>query len=94
MNTDKLARTTFVLERDTSEQLDYVARRMQVSRSTLVRDVLREPVALMAGWLQGLPEDRPLDAEDAERLHKEIQLDLIEFIDRSSALAISRGDGS
>ena len=92
MNTEKLARTTFVLERETSEQLDYVARRMQVSRSTLVRDVLREPVALMAGWMRSVPEDRPLGADEARRITDGIQLDLVDFIDRQSEAARLRGD--
>lgn len=94
MNTDKLARTTFVLLRETSEELDYVSRRMGVSRSVLVRDVLREPVSLMAGWLRRVPEDQPVTAEQAAQLGDEIQLDLVDFIERHGHLAGERGDRS
>jgi hypothetical protein len=80
MNTDLLARTTFVLDRTTHEQLSYVAKRMGVSRSELVRDVLVEPVALMAKWAASLPEN-PTPA-DAERVTGELQGDLVEFIER------------
>ena len=87
MNTDNLARTTFVLERETSAQLDFISRRMGVSRSSRVRDVLREPVALMAGWVKSIPTDRPVTAGDASDLRDTIQLDLVEFINRASAEA-------
>ena len=85
MNTDKLARTTFVLLKETSEQLDFISRRMGVSRSVLVRDVLQEPVALMAGWVQRIPEDRPVTAAEASELQGVLQRDLVEFIDRHKA---------
>jgi len=82
MNTDRLARTTFVLHRETHEQLNLIAKRMRVSRSELVRDVLLEPVAMMAKWAATLPAN-PTPA-DAERLTGEMQGDLVEFIERHS----------
>lgn len=83
MNTDRLARTTFVLDRVTHDQLDYISRRMKVSRSELVRDVLAEPVALMAKWVQSVPEQPT--ATDAERVGEELQLDMVEFIERKAS---------
>lgn len=85
MNTLKLARTTFVLDRETHDRLNYVARRMGVSRSTLVRDVLAEPVELMERWMRSVPEDQPLTVETATRLGEVIQLDLVDFMERKSA---------
>lgn len=85
MNTDNLARTTFVLDRDTSVQLDTISRRMGVSRSSLVRGVLREPVAMMAGWLDRLPTDRAVTPADATAFQDAMQLDLVEFIERHVA---------
>lgn len=85
MNTDNLARATFVLDRETSAQLDIISRRMGVSRSSLVRDVLREPVAMMAGWLDRVPTDRAVTAADADALRDAMQLDLVEFIERQVA---------
>ena len=82
MNKAKLARTTFVLDRETHDQLDYISRRMNVSRSELVRDVLAEPVAMMARWVQATP-DVPTPA-DAESLLGEIQLDIAEFVERKA----------
>ena len=55
MNTQRLARATFVLERETHDQLDRVSRTLGVSRSELVRDMLAEPVALMAKWVDLVP---------------------------------------
>jgi len=80
MNTEKLARTTFVLDRETHDRLNYVSRRLGVSRSVLVRDVLAEPVAMMERWVRATPE-QPTAAE-AETLLTGIQGDLIEFIER------------
>jgi hypothetical protein len=82
MNSQKLARTTFVLLRETHDQLEFVARRMGVSRSELVRDVLAEPVALMAKWVQSLPEQPT--AEDKDHAGKIMQLDMVEFIERKA----------
>lgn len=83
MNTEELARTTFVLQRETHEQLNYISRRMKVSRSTLVRDVLAEPVALMAKWVESLPEQPT--PEDCAATIAGVQGDLVEFIERHSA---------
>lgn len=62
MNSAKLARATFVINRDTSEQLGYLSSRMGVSRSELVREMLAEPVDRMAGLLGSLPE-QPTEAD-------------------------------
>ena len=83
MNTNLLARTTFVLNRVTHDQLDYISRRMNVSRSELVRDVLAEPIAIMAKWVLSVPET-PTEA-DATRIGEAVQLDLCEFIERRTA---------
>lgn len=64
MNTAHLKRASFVLDRATAERLDFISQRMGVSRSALVRDVLAEPVAMMAGWLEGLPAE-PTEADGA-----------------------------
>lgn len=62
MNSQKLARTTFVLDRETHVQLNRISARFGVSRSELVRDVLAEPVAIMAGWVDQIPEEStPVD---------------------------------
>ena len=56
MNTANLARTTFVLDRATADQLGYLSRRMGVSRSALVREVLAEPIATMAKLVEAVPD--------------------------------------
>lgn len=48
MNTELLVRSTFVLDRVTASRLDYVSRVLGRSRSDLVREVLAEPVRVMA----------------------------------------------
>jgi hypothetical protein len=62
MNAELLARATFVLHRETAEELAYVSERFGVSRSELVRDLLTEPVSRMAGILREVPsEPTPAD---------------------------------
>lgn len=82
MNADKLARTTFVLHRETADQLGYVAQRMGVSRSALARDVLTEPVAMMARWMRDVPAD--LTPEDLKRLDATMQADMGELLRQAS----------
>ena len=85
MNTDKLARTTFVLDRETHDQLSYVARRMGVSRSALIRDTIAEPVAMMHRWVSSVPDN--MCPEDVERLLATMGDDLATFVsDKSEAL--------
>lgn len=80
MNKAKFARATFVIAQATDQQLAYICERMKVSRSELVRDVLAEPVAMMAKWVQATPEAPT--PEDAEAISAAIQLDLVEFVER------------
>lgn len=80
MNKDKLARTTFVLDRSTSESLSRVARRMGVSRSALVREVLTEPVEMMAKWVDDLPDE--INGNSASRAVSDMTIDLIKYIDK------------
>jgi predicted DNA-binding protein len=82
MNTSKLARTSFVLDRETHDQLQYLSRRMGVSRSELVRDVLAEPISLMAKWMLSVPDDPT--GNDAERVEGQMQLDMVEFLSRKA----------
>ena len=92
MNSEKLARTTFVLLRETHDQLDYVAKRMGVSRSELVRDVLAEPVALMAKWCESLPEQPT--TEEAQKAGELLQLDILDFLDQNlpeAGITLHRG---
>ena len=57
MNSETLARATFVLDRKTAEQLAYLSDRLGVSRSELVRSVLAEPVDQMVGLMGRVPEN-------------------------------------
>lgn len=91
MNTDQLKRASFVLDRVTAERLDYISRRMGVSRSALVRDVLAEPVALMAGWVEGLPEEPT--ASDAQKFVGRMASDLERLIEeKNGQLALGIGE--
>lgn len=83
MNKAKLARSTFVLDRATHEDLAYIARRMKVSRSELVRDVLAEPVAMMAKWVRAVPDD-PSKA-DVDQLDLLVQNDFGDFFARADS---------
>lgn len=83
MNSDLLARATFVINRDTSEQLTAVAAKLGVSRSALVRDVLAEPVELMHRWVSSLPPEPTPEAAGA--LLERMGVELEEWIDSKSA---------
>lgn len=85
MNTDQLARATFVIDRATSDRLTVIAARMGVSRSALVRDVLAEPVELMHRWVSALPANDALTPESVAELMGRIESDIGEFIDSKSA---------
>ena len=61
MNTDKLARATFVLDRSTVQGLAYLSRRLQRSRSELVREVLGDPIDGMVTLLRRHPEGAEVD---------------------------------
>ena len=75
MNENLLARATFVLERQTFEQLSYLSDRMGVSRSELVRQVLTEPVAQMAELMGRVP------ANPTEEDLRQLALDGLGLID-------------
>lgn len=92
MNSEQLARATFVLDRATSERLTAISRRMGVSRSALVRDVLAEPVELMHRWVQSLP-DNPAP-EDVQGLLGRMEQDLEGFLDsKESQLDLLTAEG-
>ncbi len=82
MNSALLKRSTFVLSRETAEQLDMICARMGVSRSALVRDVLAEPVQLMAKWVSQLPEQPT--REDARAVLDTMGRDLDLFLERQA----------
>ncbi len=62
MNTDNLARCTFVLDRTTAHQLSYLSRRFRRSRSDIVRELLKDSVDTMAKLVQQVP-DQPTAQE-------------------------------
>ena len=55
MNTDKLARTTFVLDRPTHEMLQVISDRLGRSRSDLIREMVADPIKFMHAQLAKLP---------------------------------------
>ena len=57
MNAETLARATFVLHKETAHDLAYLSERFGVSRSELVRNLLSEPVAKIAGAIRAVPLD-------------------------------------
>ncbi len=91
MNTDLLARSTFVIDRTTAEQLTAIAARLGVSRSALVRDVLAEPVDLMHRWVSSLPASP--SAEDAASLLSRMGVELEEWVDSKAAQLELLGGG-
>lgn len=57
MNTDQLARCTFVLDRSTAHHLAYLSSRFKRSRSDIVRELLKDPIESMATLVQSVPDD-------------------------------------
>lgn len=84
MNTDKLARTTFVLDLETHEKLQRISVRLGVSRSSLVRRLLTDPVHFMDDQLAKLPasNEAAMTPEQAAEFTDSLQLDLVDFIER------------
>lgn len=85
MNTELLQRATFVIDRATADRLSAIADRLGVSRSALVRDVLKEPIELMDRWVSMLPPGTKLDADSAMALRDRIESDVSEFLDAKAA---------
>jgi hypothetical protein len=52
-----LRRATFVLQSETVEALSYVSVRTGTSMSAIVREVLGQPIVMLAGALKGVPPD-------------------------------------
>lgn len=76
MNTDKLARATFVLEKETSRDLSYLARRMGRSRSDLVREILSPTISDLASMVRAIPADpTPADLERFRRAGVDVMSD-------------------
>lgn len=53
----KMVRTSFTLPPDVNDDLSYVAKRLGVTRSALVTDLLREALGIVTPSLRGLPEE-------------------------------------
>lgn len=68
MNTERLSRHTFVLDRSVGADLVYLSDRMGVSRSSLVRELLTPALSDLAALLRSLP-DQPTPA-DVEAFRK------------------------
>lgn len=66
MNTDRLSRCTFVLDRETADTLTYISNRLGRSRSWIVRDVLRDPVRVMGYMVDAA--DPVATPEDVQRV--------------------------
>lgn len=85
MNTEKLARTTFVLDRPTHEMLQAISDRLGRSRSELIRGMVADPIKFMHAQLAKLPDVEKLTPEDAAAFTESMQQDLVEFIERVAA---------
>lgn len=79
MNTETLARATFVLSKDASDDLAYLSSRMGQSRSSLVREMLEPSVREMAAIVRRIP-DSPT-AQDAEAFRRELRSLLVDTYD-------------
>lgn len=79
MNAETLARATFVLSKDASDDLAYLSGRMGRSRSSLVREMLEPSVREMAALVRRIP-DSPT-AQDAETFRQELRSLLVATYD-------------
>lgn len=85
MNTEKLARTTFVLDRPTHEMLQVISDRLGRSRSDLIREMVADPIKFMHAQLAKLPLTERLTSDEAQAFTESVQQDLVEFIERVAA---------
>ncbi len=63
-----LRRVTFVLQSETVDALTYVSERTGSSMSAIVRDVLGEPIIMLAGAMKGVPVNPDADQLDLFRV--------------------------
>jgi hypothetical protein len=84
MNEKLLARTTFVLLRETADDLAFLSQSFGVSRSELVRGLLTEPVERMAELVRGVPaEPSPADL-------RQLAIDGLDMIDELGGGALAQ----
>lgn len=79
MNKPTQSRATFVLTRETNDQLSYIATRMGISRSRLVRDTITAPIDLMHRWVSSIPIN--VTPREVDLLFARMSLDLSNFIE-------------
>lgn len=79
------SRATFVLSQETNDQLSYIASRMGVSRSLLVRNTISAPIDLMHGWMQSIPPN--VTARELDLLFAQMSFDLTNFIEEKATEA-------
>lgn len=66
---ENLRRVTFVLQSETVEALAYVSERTGTSMSAIMREVVSEPIVMLASAFRGVPE-KPDEAQlDLFRAH-------------------------
>lgn len=82
MNTSNLARTTFVLDRSTHEELGDLAEWMGVSRSELVRRVLSEPVRFMHAQMARIPRGGFSDTAEVEAFGEQLGMEFGGLVDK------------
>ena len=85
MNTETLARATFVLNKSAAEDLTYLSTRMGQSRSALVREILPAPASVVP-WVahgEGFAVDHPAALSPVERLQRR-------FVDSSDVADLIR----
>ena len=83
MNSENLARATFVLSKTAFQDLAYLSERMGQSRSALVRDVLEQPIAEMAALLRRMPARPTGDDLDLFRTEaRQLVGDYVAAVDR------------
>ena len=91
MNAGRYSRVTLVLNRSTDEGLTYLSRRLRVSKSELVREVLDEPVRAMQGLLERHPEGEGIDPRQLALDGLQLGDDLIEGARGKLLQAVSNG---
>lgn len=66
---ENLRRVTFVLQSETVEALAYVSERTGTSMSAIMREVVSEPIVMLADAMRGVPDKPDADQLDLFRVH-------------------------
>ena len=91
---DKMVRMSFTVSPQFRDDLDYVSRRMGISKSACLANLLAHPLPLMANILRDLPEESITDDLQRRRIARRFRDSSVKIIEDETAKLRSIVDSS